>query len=146
MTYQRIIKGLIAIGIFIMIIMPGYIFELLIEFFHLFLELFIEFLDICFEWIESTLDHLVEHLFETDLHDTQIIVFYILMTVLAIVLYRLYLFLPKVVKRIYQNILVYFTCQKIRLLIFWEEQSLLGKIKYISLSVGVLYIWLVLSV
>jgi len=146
MTYQRIIKGLIAIGIFIMIIMPGYIFELLIEFFHLLLELFMELLHICFEWIESTLDHLVEHLFETDTHDTQIIVFYILMTVLAIVLYRLYLFLPKVVKRIYQNILVYFTRQKIRLLIFWEEQSLLGKIKYISLSVGVLYIWLVLSV
>jgi hypothetical protein len=146
MTYQRIIKGLIAIGIFIMIIMPGYIFELLIEFFHLLLELFMELLHICFEWIESTLDHLVEHLFETDTHDTQIIVFYILMTVLAIVLYRLYLFLPKVVKRIYQNILVYFTRLKIRLLIFWEEQSLLGKIKYISVSVGVLYIWLFLSV
>ncbi|MFZ4503170.1 MAG: hypothetical protein ACOYM1_04380 [Methylovulum sp.] len=105
-----------------------------------------ELLHICFEWIESTLDHLVEHLFETDTHDTQIIVFYILMTVLAIVLYRLYLFLPKVVKRIYQNILVYFTRLKIRLLIFWEEQSLLGKIKYISVSVGVLYIWLFLSV
>jgi hypothetical protein len=146
MTYQRIIKGLIAIGIFIMIIMPGYIFELLIEFFHLLLELFMELLHICFEWIESTLDHLVEHLFETDTHDTQIIVFYILMTVLAIVLYRLYLFLPKVVKQIYQNILVYFTRLKIRLLIFWEEQSLLGKIKYISVSVGVLYIWLFLSV
>lgn len=142
MTYQRIIKGLIAIGIFIMIIMPGYIFELLVEFFHLFLELFIEFLDVCFEWIESTLDHLVEHLFETDLHDTQIIVFYILMTMLAFVLYRLSLFLPKIVKRIYQHILASFTRQKIRLLIFWEEQSLLGKIKYISLSLGVLYIWI----
>ena len=142
MTYQRIIKGLIAIGIFIMIIMPGYIFELLVEFFHLFLELFIEFLDVCFEWIESTLDHLVEHLFETDLHDTQIIVFYIMMTMLAFLVYRLYLFLPMIVKRIYQIILASFTRQKIRLLIFWEEQSLLGKIKYISLSLGVFYIWI----
>ncbi len=146
MTYQRIIKGLIAIGIFIMIIMPGYIFELLVEFFHLFLELFIEFLDVCFEWIESTLDHLVEHLFETDLHDTQIIVFYIMMTMLAFLLYRLYLFLPKIVKRIYQNILASFTRQKIRLLIFWEEQSLLGKIKYISLSLGVFYIWIFFNI
>lgn len=45
--------------------------------------------DISFEWIESTLDTLVEHLLHTDIRQTQIIVFYLLVGIAALPFYYL---------------------------------------------------------
>jgi hypothetical protein len=58
------------------VIMPDIIFGLLIELFHLLLEA----THLLFELFESALDHMVEHLFHTETKETQIIVFYLMMT------------------------------------------------------------------
>lgn len=46
-----------------------------------------ESLHLIFEVVEMTLDRLVEHLFETDLRETQLIVFYILLVIGAVLIY-----------------------------------------------------------
>lgn len=140
MTYQRIIKGLTAIGIFIVIIMPGEIFGLVIELLHIIWELLVEFLDLVFEWLESTLDHLIEHLFETDLHDTQIIVFYIIMSICLFIGYRCYLFLPKLVKRWIVQLQAAVAWHKTRLKLYWQGQKLIDKIKIVLMLLGMSYL------
>ncbi len=142
MTYQRIIKGLTAIGIFIVIIMPGEIFGLMIELLHILWELFVEFLDLVFEWVESTLDHLIEHLFETDLHDTQIIVFYIIMSMCLFIGYRLYRFLPKLFKRWLVGFQAALAWHKTQLKLYWQRQKLIDKIKILVMLIGIGYLWI----
>ena len=68
-----------------MIAMPDVVIGFLFELVHLFFEIVF----ISFEWIESTLDHLVEHLFETELHQTQTIVFYVMVGIFLFPLYYL---------------------------------------------------------
>ncbi|NOS88866.1 MAG: hypothetical protein HOP34_10080 [Methylococcaceae bacterium] len=78
-TTQKITYSLVLIGLTIIVTVPDVVFGFIMEIFHLLFELVF----ILFEWLESTLDHLVEHLFHTDLHTTQIIVFYLILTLFA---------------------------------------------------------------
>ncbi|NOT84695.1 MAG: hypothetical protein HOP02_07960 [Methylococcaceae bacterium] len=52
--------------------------DVIVESLHGLLEFLIELAHTVFEIVEVTLDTLIEHAFHTDLHQTQIIVFYIL--------------------------------------------------------------------
>ncbi|WP_031432880.1 hypothetical protein [Methylomarinum vadi] len=52
-------------------------------------DLLFEFLHGAFELLEFSLDLLVEHLFHTGRHTTQIIVFYLMLSIGAVFLYRL---------------------------------------------------------
>ncbi len=146
LTYRRIVKGLTAIGIFIIIIMPGEILELLIELFHILWELFVEFLDISFEWVESMLDQVVEHIFETGLHDTQIIVFYILVSIGFLIGYRLYRITPKIYHRLQENIIASWTWHKTRTRLYWQNLTLINKIKFVAMSLGIVYVLIFFSI
>lgn len=87
--YGKVIKGLVGIGIVVVIWMPDVLFELLFEFLHTVWELLWELLDLLFEGMETALDFLIEQLLETDLHTTQVIVFYILIAIILFLIYRL---------------------------------------------------------
>ncbi len=89
LTYRNSIKAAYLTLILAIISIPEIIFELLLELVH-----------ILFELIEITLDNLVEHLFHTSLHQTQVIVFYILWSIALLLLYRLKQVLP----RYYRNV------------------------------------------
>lgn len=52
-------------------------------------EMLIDCLHSVFEVIEFSLDWLIEHLFHTDRHTTQVIVFYLLFAIVAYAAYRL---------------------------------------------------------
>ncbi len=51
-------------------------------------DLMLELLHSIFELVEFTLDSLVEHLFHTDRHTSQVIVFYLLLSLLAVTAYQ----------------------------------------------------------
>ena len=64
---RNVAYGLILTVIVIVILMFDTVFGLFLELIH-----------VSFEFVEEMLDILIEQLFQTDLHDTQIIVFYLM--------------------------------------------------------------------
>ncbi|MDD2724789.1 MAG: hypothetical protein PHH59_12305 [Methylovulum sp.] len=145
LNYQKIFRGLLAIGILIIILLPHLVFELLTELFHLLFEWLYELGDILFEWVEITLDTVIEMIFETDLHDTQIIVFYILMSILGFGIYRLCLLIPGVYRRIHNKLLAFYLYHKTGLTVYWHGLSLLNKIKLIAMVLSISYLYIFFS-
>ncbi|MDD5319059.1 MAG: hypothetical protein PHD43_00320 [Methylococcales bacterium] len=135
-TYRKILYGLALLGFISIVIMPDVVMGLLFELVHLFFEL----LFISFEWIESTLDTLVEHLFHTDLHQTQAIVFYLLLGMILYVAYNLWRVLSSLFSRLTNNMLTAWTEQKTRASIYWQELSLIKKTILFSFIAGSLYL------
>jgi hypothetical protein len=78
-TTQKITYSLVLIGLAIIVTIPDVVIGFLLEIFHLLFELAF----IIFEWLESSLDNVVEHLLNTELHATQTIVFYLIMAIFA---------------------------------------------------------------
>lgn len=115
---------------------PAAIFGLLLELLHFLLELFLELSHLGFEFIESNLDKLIEHFFETNLHQTQVIVFYIILPVVVYGLYRLCRALPPFCLRFKKNQLACWSRKKASLLYYWQEQSLVKKVMLVAISVA----------
>ena len=146
-TYQKTLYGLALIGIVIMITIPDVVIGLLIEFIHIVFELLFEVADIAFEWVETLFDHLVEHLFHTELHDTQIIVFYTLMSIIAYPLYYLGRMLLRLVFRLKETLPARLALYKARAMLFWQDVvfdwqdlSLIDKIKWIAMAASAIYL------
>ena len=135
-THQKITFGLVLIGIVILLTMPDVVIGLLVELVHLLFEVVF----ISFEWLESLLDHVVEHLLHTELHETQTIVFYILMGIVALPLYYLWRVLPGFFSRTKENVQVIWAQYKNQTRLYWQELSLIDKIKVVIITVGALYL------
>lgn len=142
-TYRNILYGLALMGIISMIIMPDVVIGLLFELVHFFFELLFHIADISFEWIESTLDTVIEHLFHTDLHQTQIIVFYLIAGITAFPLYYLWRMLRRL---FFRSKDAYHTAQavclyyKARAFNYWRHQSLINKVIFVAISAGIIYL------
>ena len=140
-TYRKILLyGLALIGIIIIMLMPDMVIGLLFELVHFFFEL----LFILFEWIESTLDKLIEHLFHTELHQTQVIVFYLMVSIAVFPLYYLWRGLQRLFFRLKEALLATWTLYKTRATLYWQDLSLIGKIKLIAVFTGITYLALLL--
>lgn len=104
--------------------------------FHLLLGI----LHILFEAAEWVLDHLIEHLFETGMRETQIIVFYILMMIISGSIYKLYRQLPrwyhKLEQKLYQK--------TVETLAQWRAVSIIGRIAWWSFFITAVNCWLFL--
>ena len=136
-SYRKyILYALVLSGIIIMITMPDVVIGFLFESVHLFFEV----LFIVFEWIESTLDHLVEHLFETELHQTQTIVFYVMVVIVLLPLYYLSRMLLRLFFRLKETLPDAWALYKIRATLYWQGLSLIGKIKLILITMGAIYL------
>ncbi|WP_020563309.1 hypothetical protein [Methylosarcina fibrata] len=122
------------IGIGLVIGIPDVVFGLLIELVH---HLF-EFLHLLFECIEGTLDHVVEHVFHTDRHETQVIVFYLMLTMAAGGLWYLGSALIKKGRRLKDDLILRWRKSKSHWLLYWSEQSLTNKIKLIAMGNAIL--------
>jgi hypothetical protein len=139
-TYRNIIYSLALIGIIIILAMPDVVLGLLLELTHLIFELLFELADVTFEWVETFLDHIVEHLFETELHQTQTIVFYVLMAVIAYPIYYLCRVLTRLFFRLKESLLEEWSINKARTTLYWQNLSLNGRIKLIVAAAGALYL------
>jgi large-conductance mechanosensitive channel len=111
--HQKIVLSLILFTV--VISMYDDIFHLLISVLHG-----------VFEWVEHILDIGIENLLETGTHETQVIVFYILVTLIFLGLYRLYRFFP----RWYNNLKKSLHLQKIETLSQWQALSLSKKFEW----------------
>lgn len=135
---QNWVNGFVLAVFLTVLAAPGAVFGLLLASLHFLLELFLEISHLGFEFIESNLDHLIEHLFETDLHGTQIIVFYIIFFVVVFGLYRLWRILPSFLLRVKNNQLAYWSYKKASLSYFWREQPLINKIWLIVIGATII--------
>jgi len=142
LTYQRIVNASWLLCIAAAIVMPDVIFGLLLELFHLMLEL----AHLLFELIEATLDHFIEHTFETETHETQVIVFYSISTLASIVLFFLLRADYGCLYKQTQNLLLAWTVNKTRLQNYWAE-SAGNKFKLIAMfNVGLTTCYIAFSV
>jgi hypothetical protein len=141
--YRNILYGLALIGIVIFMAMPDVVIGSLFELVHFFFELLFHLVDISFEWIETLLDNIVEHLFHTELHETQIIVFYLMMGIVVIPLYYSWRILLRFFFQLIETshaALAAWTLYKTRATLYWQDLSLIGKIKFIVIIVGAIYL------
>lgn len=138
-TSQKITYSLVLIGLAIIVTVPDVVFSFIMEIFHLIFELVF----IIFEWLESSLDHVVEHLFETELHTTQTIVFYLLLVIFAYPIYYLWQKLTKFYQYLKGSVgqcqtqLSYF---KADTEFYWQGLPWLDKLKVCVIVVGSLYL------
>jgi hypothetical protein len=122
--YQKTVNASYLIGIAGVIAMPDIVFGLLVELTHTLIEL----AHLLFEVFEAALDHSIEHIFHTDTHETQIIVFYFMLSMAFGGLYYLWWTMPRFFRTLKENILQ----RKSRFLLYWAE-SAANKFKLIAL-------------
>lgn len=136
---QFVLNGLVLLAVIAFLAMPEQFLDFTLTLGHYLLEAALHLLHVLFEYIESTLDHIVEHLFHTGLHQTQIIVFYLLLAFASAGLYWLWRIVPPVCLRFCQTLRGYFRRKKASLLYFWGEQTL-------QVKIGILLLGTVLTV
>lgn len=138
---QWSVNGAIAALVTGVLVAPGQALALLLALGHHLLEIFLHLLHLGFEYLELSLDHAVEHLFHTGRHDTQIIVFYILVSFALIILYFLGRRVPAAWSRLSSRLLLFWSRKKSSCLYFWQQQSLVDKIKMIGVSAAALAVY-----
>lgn len=127
-AHRKTVNIAYLIGIGIVVTMPGMVFGLLFELGH-----------ILFEFIEITLDKLVEHIFHTGLHQTQIIVFYLIVSIALGGIYYLWRVLPSVGRRCKASFFALCSSYKACALCYWRQLSLINKIKVVLIFDGIIY-------
>jgi hypothetical protein len=94
-----------------------------------------------FESTEHLLDISIEYLFETHTHETQVIVFYILVACILYSLYWIYRFIP----RCYAGLKKGFAEQKQQTIAQWQALPLLQKLEWWGFFVSFFSCWLFFS-
>jgi hypothetical protein len=128
-TYRKAINISYLIGIGIVITMPDMVFGLLLELSH-----------ILFEFIEIILDKLVEHIFHTNLHQTQIIVFYLMLSIAFGGIYYLWRLLPPLCHQYKENLLTAWSWHKTRAYCYWQQLTLINKVKLVVIPEFIIYL------
>ncbi|HEY8095496.1 MAG TPA: PilZ domain-containing protein [Methylobacter sp.] len=135
-SQQIWVRAFILAAVMTVIVAPDAVFGLFFELLHFLFEHFLESLHLAFEFVELNLDKLIEHLFETDLHETQVIVFYIIASFVFYGLYRLGRAVPPFCRQLKNNQIAYWSRKKASFLFYWREQSVFNKVKLVVISVA----------
>ena len=139
-------NGALGALLAVVLAVPDQAFALLLGLGHHLIEIVLHLLHLGFEYLEMGLDHIIEHQFHTGMHETQIIVFYIIVSMGVLVAYLLGRKVPGVWRRWQNSLLLFLSRKKSSLLYFWNDQSPLDKVKIAGLSsVAVsayVYFWL----
>ncbi|WP_432746323.1 hypothetical protein ABXJ76_09415 [Methylobacter sp. G7] len=117
---RKVAFGLILTVIVIVILMFDTVLALSLELIH-----------VSFEFVELSLDILIEHIFHTDLHDTQIIVFYLMLSIAGFALYKLLWALPHRYREVKENFVTGWSQLKKEILAYWQDLSTIGKTKWL---------------
>jgi len=119
-----------------------FIIGILIVFYDVMLHSLFLVVHIAFEWLEFVLDRVIEHLFDTNRQQSQVIVFYLLWFIALYGLYRVFKVFPVWYGRLKnKTISTGFAC-KLSLLACWDRLSLIDKVKFsaiLSLSLLCLF-------
>lgn len=112
--------------IFVVLTLYDVLWDLLLTLLHSMLVL----LHIIFEFCEHALDLLIEHLFHTDPHTTEIIVFYILASIIGCITFKLIMALRTWYCRFCKQLTGYYHQEKTRTISKLRNQPLIEKIKW----------------
>lgn len=129
---QYAVNGLILLLALVCLAAPDVVLDILLALGHHLLETSLHLLHLLFEYLELGLDHVVEHTFHTGLHQTQIIVFYTLMSFGLAALYLLWRIVPPACMRQLNTFRTYCLRKKSSLLYYWGQQSLQTKIAIVT--------------
>lgn len=154
--YRKIYFGSALAGLVILFLFPSEIFGFLFDFFHSLVdflfdllhhlfEILLELGHLLFELIESMLDHLVEHLFHTDLHTTQTIVFYMMLLPGLYIGYRLLRVLIAFTRRCKNYLVNIYSHWNTRAVSYWNAVDSFDKIKWIAILGVCLYLLFLVS-
>jgi uncharacterized membrane protein (UPF0136 family) len=111
----------------------GVVFSILVAMYDVIFHFLLESLHIIFEMVESSLDELVEHFFHTELHETQLIVFYILLVVGGIIIYLAWKALVHLFSGASQNFNNEWTDLRAALNSDWQRLSMTERVVWITL-------------
>jgi len=117
---HKIFRLLFWSGIAILFAAPLEVFHLLLGVIHS-----------LFEWIEASLDFIIDVVFDTKLHSTQIVVFYIMIAAIFYGFYRLWKGWHRFYGEKKQQLLMFFSDEIANILTYWRE-SVGNKIKLVS--------------
>jgi len=126
-TRHFIANSLLASFLLMILMMPDMAFELIVGLCSFVFDEVIEVTHLMYELFEYSLDHVIEQLFHTALHETQIIVFYIQVALGLALLYPVIKGLVTVCKHMFYGFRSFCYRKKSSLLYYWGEQSLLYK-------------------
>lgn len=118
----------VAFGLSLLFFYDVY-FDLAVSFFHSVLMLS----HLLFETCEQLLDHLVEHLFQTSPRATEIIVFYIMASVIGMIAFLILRAIPRWYCSLCEAVTDYYREKKAALITWWQHQTLMLKVKWYSL-------------
>lgn len=129
--YQKVLFHLSLLGIAMSILVGFYdvIFGYLMEFVHL-----------IFEVVEISLDNVVEHFFETELHETQMIVFYILLVAGGFLIFFIYKVLALFWRSVSRGVQDDWFSFKAAITTDWQAMSTTKRIIWISAFILVNYL------
>lgn len=110
--------------------------EIVVEILHLIFEIFHN----MFEWVELGIEHAVEHIFHTERHGSQVVTFYILLSIGGYGIYRLSLKLPLLYRYLKQLARDAWIRRKSQLQLYWRSQNLINRIGIGIAACTVLYL------
>ncbi|MBL1264066.1 hypothetical protein [Candidatus Methylomicrobium oryzae] len=137
----RYLKIWALISLALIVLFPDVVFDTTTSILGFLFDHLVEFGHILFESVEMVLDHVIEHLFETDLHSTQTIVFYVLLSIALYCLYRL----GRVALRVYRRCSFawdeFRTEHQLNPADYWRRLSPFEKIKLIVIPMALIYLY-----
>jgi hypothetical protein len=98
------------------------------------LDKFLSFIHVLYEWVEFILHEMISGLFETSHSETELITFYLMLSIGFYVLYRFFRVLPRIYRQFKRNQKAAWLRQKRRMAYYWRHLSLFSKIKLFSLT------------
>ena len=140
MTHKKIKYGLFIIGAIILLIAPDMIANILITIVHFIFALILHLAEVTFEGLESLLDKIVEYFFDTELHETQTIVFYLMILIALFPLYFLCRIMPSFFIWLKEILITTWTRHKNNVIIYWQDLSPHDKIKMTILPILAAYL------
>jgi hypothetical protein len=140
---------IIVAFVMLALIMYDFTLEVLGELLHLTFEV----LHNLFEWIELGIEEVVEYLFhfldigdfiaylfETDRHGSQVVTFYILVTIFGYGFYRLGKILPRFYEAFKQLLLIAWVRRKTEFQLYWQSLTMLHKAALAIAAIGAVYL------
>lgn len=140
MTHKKIKYSLFIIGTIVLLIAPDMIANILITIVHFAFTLILHFAEVTFEGLESLLDRIVEYFFDTEVHETQTIVFYLMILIALFPLYFLCRIMPSFFIWLKEILITTWTRHKNNVIIYWQDLSPHDKIKMTILPILAAYL------
>jgi len=134
---QLIVNGLLFALILFVLQAPEMVFEFCVGIFEVVSEHFVEMMFILYEIISMYIEHAVEFVLHTDLHDTQTISFYLVWVVGLAALFALSKRMLLFIQGALYKFQIFVHRKKASLLYSWHEKTLMHKVGVVSGSVAV---------